>query len=42
MDYENFTLILKQVKPMRNILFGLDVLLINELVVDPMSRLIKD
>lgn len=42
MDYDNFTIVLKQAKPMRNILFGLDVLLINELVVDPMSRLISD
>jgi hypothetical protein len=42
MDYDNFTIILKQTKPMRNILFGLDVLLINELVVDPMSRLLTD
>lgn len=42
MNYENYTIILQQVKPMRNILFGLDTLLINELITNPMSRLLKD
>lgn len=42
LNYDNYTIVLKQVKPMRTILLGLDVLLINELIANPMGLFLKE
>lgn len=42
LDYDNYTIILKQVKPLRTLLLGLDTLLINELINNPLGVFIKE
>jgi hypothetical protein len=42
MNYNNYTILLQQMKPLRKILFGFDTLIINELLDNPLSIIKND
>lgn len=42
MHYDNYTIMLKQIKPMRKLLFGFDILIINELLANPLSQFLPE